>query len=435
MKLYQLVSDLACRRPARWQIQPRYALQLPGRELTLPAGAWLLELPGESASADGVDSEDILYRLADGTLVTLSRPLTDSEAMLVENSQAVRVMASYRSLEQAAFEDWGVQVEHIDHHPPFKLIKCPLCWGTDFTSVDFAQVWCDTCHATFTVRHTAGDPGWVIETWFSTTLSNASRYLLPRTTDLWLTLVLKDSGDLLDLTHEDHCWRDDCTPGQLALTGTDSALRPGLHACNVGTLYEWSLGGRVPAHYDYNRHGYQTLQWPDGREEAWPETAFLRTSSLTHDERRDLEQVVRELEKGVDEGYLEYKEGILGTVRGLLDRPVSPPLVAHRVPFPDAGRLNDGEKYLLHHWLLKREEQYHLVFAYPVWLVVRAADGDTGNWLVVQDSLCPQCSHEVRREHLTGSGDDALRRSGGHRSHRWCHELWEETGWTPPSGT
>lgn len=49
-------------------------------------------------------------------------------------------------------------------------------------------------YATFTVRHTAGDPGWVIETWFSTTLSNASRYLLPRTTDLWLTLVLKDSG-------------------------------------------------------------------------------------------------------------------------------------------------------------------------------------------------------------------------------------------------
>jgi hypothetical protein len=40
MKLYQLVSELVCRRPARWQIQPRYALQLPGRELTLPAGSW-----------------------------------------------------------------------------------------------------------------------------------------------------------------------------------------------------------------------------------------------------------------------------------------------------------------------------------------------------------------------------------------------------------
>lgn len=422
MKLYQLVSELVCRRPARWQIQPRYALQLPGRELTLPAGAWLLELPAASA---GAESEDLLYRLADGTMVTLPRPLTDSEATPVENPEAIRAIAAYRPLEQAAFEDWDVQVEHIDHHPPFKLIKCPLCWKTDFTSVDFAQVWCDTCNATFTVRHTAGDPGWVIETWLSTTLSNASRYLLPRTTDLRLTLVLKDSGDLLDLTHDEHCWRDDCTPEQVAPTGPDSALRPGLHACHVGTLYGWSLGGGVPAHYDDNRHGYQTLHWPDGRKESWPETAFVRTSNLTHDERRDLEQVVWELERGVDDGHPSYKESLLETARGLLGRPVSPPYVAHRVPFPDASRLNEGEKYLLHRWLLQKDERYYIVYAYPVWLVVTAAEGDTEGWRVVEDNFCPRCGRVVRVEHLTGDDD---------RSHRWCRELWEETGWVPLSG-
>lgn len=138
MRLYELTTDLVCRRPDRWQTHLRYALQLPGRELTVPAGAWLLELPAER------DSHDALYRLADGTLVTLSRPLTNGEATLVENPQAVQAMTAYRALKQAAFEDWGVALEHIDRHAPFKLIKCPLCWGTEFTSVDLAQVWCDT---------------------------------------------------------------------------------------------------------------------------------------------------------------------------------------------------------------------------------------------------------------------------------------------------
>jgi hypothetical protein len=72
-----------------------------------------------------------------------------------------------------------------------------------------------------------------------------------------------------------------------------------------------------------------------------------------------------------------------------LDRPVSPPYVAHRVPLPDAGRLNDGDKYLLYRWLLKREERYQLVFACPVWLVVAAADGERGRWRVVGDNTCP----------------------------------------------
>jgi hypothetical protein len=135
MKLYQLLSELVCRRPARWQIRSRYALQIPGRRLALPAAAWLLALPAEG---DGTDGDNVLCRLADGSLVSLSRPLTDSEAIPVENPEAVRAMAAYRSLEQAALEDWGVRVEHIDDHPPFKLIKCPLCWGTEFTSVDFS---------------------------------------------------------------------------------------------------------------------------------------------------------------------------------------------------------------------------------------------------------------------------------------------------------
>ena len=92
----------------------------------------------------------------------------------------------------------------------------------------------------------------------------------------------QNSGDLLDMTHDEHCWRDDCTREQVALTRSDSALRPGLHGCHVGTLDDWNLGGRVPAYYDHNRQKYQTFHWPDGRKESWPGTGFVRTSNLTY---------------------------------------------------------------------------------------------------------------------------------------------------------
>ena len=417
MILYQLNIPVTFRRPARWQAHLRYALSIPGREITLPAGAWVLAL------FRGTGTGERLYRLADGRVVAREQPLAETEATVVTNPQAITAMKSFRTTEEAAAEDWGVDVEHVDRHPPFKLIKCPLCWGTQFTSVDFARVWCERCHTTFSVRHTAGDPGWIVDAWFSTALFNASRYLLPRTADLCLTLVLKDSGDLLDLTHDGHCWRDDCAPGQVALTGSDSGLRPGLHACQVGTLYDWNLGGRVPVHYDFNRHGHQALHWPDGRKDSWPETAFVRTSNLTHDERRDLEQVMWELGRQPGDDFPGYRRGLLASVRNLLDRPVSPPYVAHRVPFLDAGRLQEGEKYLLHRWLLKREERYQLVYAYPVWLVVTAAGGDRDGWRVVRDDLCPRCGHGVRPDDRTGEGGDGL--------HRSCRELWQETGWQP----
>lgn len=414
MKLYELTTELACRRPPRWQTHLRYALHLSARELTLPTGTWLLELATESDNA--------LYRLADGTVVSLTRPLQDSEARLVEHPEALRAMASYRSLEQAALEDWGVYLEHVDSSAPFRLIKCPLCWGTEFASVDFAQVWCNTCNANFTVRHTAGDPGFVVDCTWEHYSGRHAHYLLPRTTDLCLTLVLKDSGDPSDFTHGNACWRDDCMPEQLALTGPDSALRPGLHACNVGTLYGWSLSGRVPAHYDYNRHGNATLLWPDGREESWPETAFVRTSHLAHDEQRNLEQVVWELEKLVGDDSADYRQDQLQTVKGLLARPIVPPHIAYRAPFPDAGLLHEGEKYLLRHWALKKDERYRLVCAYPVWLVVKAADSDVGGWRVVRDNLCPRCGYGVLAEHLAGDDD---------WSHRWCRELWDDIGWEP----
>ena len=419
MSLYELTTDVTCHRTARWYGHLRYALCIPQQALALPAGSWLLALPSDA------DSGEHLYRLPDGRVVARERALTGDEARKVTNPQAIAAMESYRTLEQAALDDWGVHVEHVDHSAPFRLIKCPLCWGTEFASVDFARVWCNICNASFTVRHTSGDPGFCLDVHFGNYLGRHAHYLLPRTADLCLTLVLKDSGDPLDLAYDRRgCWRDDCTPEQVALTGRESALRPGLHACQVGTLYGWSLGGRVPATYDYNQHGWATLRWPDGREESWPATSFTPTSNLTRDEQRALRQVAREIGKR-EEMSPNYREGLLDVLAELCDRPRVPPYVAYQVPFPDAGRLQEGEKYLLHRWLLKREKQYGMVYGYPVWLVVTADEGETSGRRVVKDNLCPRCGRDAESGSVATSDDEV---------HRYCRDLWAQTGWLPKTG-
>jgi hypothetical protein len=207
----------------------------------------------------------------------------------------------------------------------------------------------------------------------------------------------------------------------VALTGPDSALRLGLHACRVGTLYGWSLGGRVPERHEHNRHGCETLVWPDGREEMWPGLAVVRTSHLTHDERYTLERVMRKVQELKDVSPA-YREKLLAALEALYCRPRTPPYVAPRVPFPDAGRLQEGEKYLLLRWLLKREERYQLVYGYPVWLVVAADESEARGWRVITDNLCPRCGCEV----VSGA-----RPGVGEADHRYCRKLWAQTGWQP----
>lgn len=48
-------------------------------------------------------------------------------------------------------------------HNPFDEISCPACEENNFISMDHASVWCDKCNAQFFVRHTSGDPGYVVD--------------------------------------------------------------------------------------------------------------------------------------------------------------------------------------------------------------------------------------------------------------------------------
>jgi hypothetical protein len=108
-------------------------------------GAWLLELdPAEVWLGDDRTETEHLYRLATGEVVALDHPLTGEEAVEVTDPQAITAMNAYRSLDEALLEDMGVALRcEQPGLPPFALIKCPLCGGADFVSVDLASVWCD----------------------------------------------------------------------------------------------------------------------------------------------------------------------------------------------------------------------------------------------------------------------------------------------------
>lgn len=182
---YILRQPLPARCLSHWEIHTRYAFRLRGEMLTLPVGTWLLALP---VSGDG---HSPCYRLADGRTVVLDTPLTTLQADLLTDAQSLTALTAYRPLEQAVWEDWGLSIEQVGRMSPFRLIQCPLCGGDAFTTVAFAEVWCDGCHAQFSVRHTAGDPGFVVDCTWRYYQCRAARYVIPRSDDMLLTSVGK----------------------------------------------------------------------------------------------------------------------------------------------------------------------------------------------------------------------------------------------------
>jgi hypothetical protein len=421
---YVLRQPLVARRPTRWDVRVRYAWRYPEKTVDLPAGTWLLALP---PPPDG-RSTPPHYRLADGRVVALDEPLTAEEVDPLTDRQALAALAAYRPLDLAIWEEWGLHVDHIDRLPPFRLIQCPLCGGTSFTTVDFAEVWCDECNARFTVRHTTGDPGFVVDLSFRRVTPRHSRYLLPWSKSLVLTLVCKNSADPLDLSHADYCYRPDCTPDQAALTDGSGSLRAGLHACAPGDLYDWSLSGWVPTGYEPNGYGSYDLIWPDGRTESWPATAFLPASGLDWDGRYRLEQAITLLTGHAPAGTC--REACLAALDALRKRPSRPPRLPPFIPWPRRGELAPGEKYLLHRWVVQTYEEAGMVAARPVWLVVvdAAAEEYAHRWRVVRDNLCPHCGRPVAAADL----DETVKAKRPWRTpHGACRETWRAGDWTP----
>jgi hypothetical protein len=400
--------------PTSWELHARYALQRGGGEVILPAGTWLVELDPVETWPD--QKNEYLYRTPSGEVIALESPLAEGCYKEVTDPQIFTAMNAFRNLDTILSEDFGMSLQRTCHGlPPFALIQCPLCSGTSFTTVDLASAWCDRCNAAFHARSTAGDPGFVVDVTWEHYNPFTAHYVLPRTVKLLSTLVLKDSGDPRDMSR-DHC-SGECRAGPILLTDGSTGLRPGLHRCQIGTLYDWRrIYGQVPAPEDLR----EDPNWEiDGQ--RWPAAAAIRVLPLKHSERRALKLAVNALPRELASAAREIQD--------ILNLRSRSPSVLEAV-LPDVRNLQEEERYLLHHWLTMVPDNPYDGYetALPVWYVVTPLLSDrylTG-WKVVRKDICPRCGDPVSPE------DVALGEGGRSRwdiPHGYCRETWEKTGW------
>ena len=403
-----------------------------GDQVTLPAGTWLLEESDE----DGVR----VFRLASTHRVVLDRDLLPEEAEVMANDQAIQAMQAYQPLD-AQVQAWGLSLEHIDTLAPFSLIRCPICGSYgQFASLDFAGVWCNCCNANFYVRHTAGDPGFVVQVEWNNVNYLRARYLLPRTDNLSMHMVFKKPG-LASRDPRDMRPHHSCTTETMPLTAEDnSTLRPGLHTCHIGDVYPWRFDGSAP--HLGERHVVQASQWQVAGK-SWPRSAYLPTIGLPVEDYQGLKQMVALLGtlNGKDGSPICLSNSQLMTAHRLaelLERPLleQPSVyVPLNALLPPLGELGDDERYMLHHWLVITTDR--LPSAWPAWLVVKPeweSRGGEGHWLkgwcVVRDDICTVCGKRVTQEEI----HQLLNATGGQNlwrlsSHSGCLKTWKDGLW------
>jgi hypothetical protein len=180
----------------------------------------------------------------------------------------------------------------------------------------------------------------------------------------------------------------------------------------VSGLYDWRLVGWAPCLADISRFYVQS--WDiDGDDDPWPQCACVRRVELNETERRRLES-------------LRETVAVLDDLRGNRRRDS----IWVDAPLPPASRLQDGEYYMLHHWLVECDDRgQRATCAWPAWYVVRpvpAADdlNHVEAWQVVRRDVCPVCGHQVA---------DATLAQVDEPSHAGCRRVWDKTGWRPVS--
>ena len=410
-RVLKLKADAEFRTARSWDVFARYAISHGDKEMTIPAGTWLLELGPQDYSCGTFIYQ---YRLVGGEVVTRQTPLVEGQFKVVRDPQIRMAMNAYRDIDTVVEEDFGLNLDRLCRGlPPFALIRCPLCGGTDFTTCDLASVWCDKCNAQFSARPTSGDPGFVVDVHWEHYSMGSAVYLLPPVRTLIGTLVLKDSNNPRDMS-VNGC---DCKEGEVRLTDQSTGLRPGLHECNIGTLYDWrKVYGQVPRPEDLS---HSSTSWTvDGVQ--WPQSATERVLSLSYGERSYLDIA----NYWLDKQYENVKNGLAA-----LSKIRSTQLDVFEARFPDAAELGKDERYLLHHWVTikKNSSSGDYELAVPVWYVVTPVVEDRWikGWNVVRKDICPVCGKRILPEHL----NEGQYKHSYDDPHHGCRESWASMTW------
>jgi hypothetical protein len=362
---------------AGWRRQwetPDALILASGTVVVITPGTWLLDL------GQGDYNGQPLYRLAGGQMVTLAEPLTPATAEIVDDWQVEAAMRAFQPLSEMVRQAFGLELDVVDHGlHPFQLVKCPLCHGTEFVTLDLASAWCRNCNARFTVEHTAGDPGFHLRCDWGQQSWQASHYLLPKWPELALVLTLKDSGDPLDMSWDPSCGRE-CEGEAVRVTGSDHVLRPGLHVCQVGTIYGWTLIGHVGS----TRVNGEGGLYGDGR--LWPGPELLAPPHV--------------------------RQGTVCAIGATL---------------PPVDALAAGEQYQLHRWWVQ-EQAGRRTMLHPGWRVVRKIEGDPFDtrYVTVRADLCPTCGRPVMPDEFQRRRVEPVE---GDVHGFACRETWQMAGW------
>lgn len=365
--VYRLKQEVHFEPRKAWSVQVRSAFAYSeGEPFTAEAGRLVIHLNEE-------DQEDHLYRFVDGRIGVLDTS-PDERFAPVDDPEIVALAEHVRSLPEM-LGDYGLGFDTVSRLRPFTLIRCPMCGGTSFTSLDLAGVWCDRCNTSFDTRSTAGDPGVVVDVDLSHYWPLNARYIVPKS--LGLSMVIKDfgySGHPEGPCGERCCNVTDPEPGEARDNGYRLArgIRADVNRCGL-QVYDWSMGGYLEPE---NRGGVHSLSLiiEDGEEERevdlWDRLYALE--SVRSNRLPPLEWL--------DDGDIEEQEWWY---------------LADGLPYVSSERKG---------W-------------YPVWWKVRARVEQPRMgmkkvvaWEVTDRSLCPKCL-----------------RPAGERDHSYCQEKidWE----------
>jgi hypothetical protein len=149
----------------------------------------------------------------------------------------------------------------------------------------------------------------------------------------------------------------------------------------------------------------------------WPLSASLERRALDRFQAGRVREAAAALRR-MDDRDVQDAAGALERLAAIPQGQADPLVwVQHLPPLSELG---EGERYMLHHWLLQpSSSDTDHVMAHPVWYVVKAVlqERRLEAWDVVRKDVCPACGGRVTEP----------------EAHAHCRKPWAETGWEPPS--
>ena len=414
--VYRTITEIDVKSSGRNFVHIRYAIVNKGNQYVLPAGKLVVYL--------GEEKGQYIYRSAEGQILISSNLLIPGEQVeQVDDIEVITAMNSFFTHEDYLAKR-GLKFDTPTYdHSPFSMIKCPMCGGTNFYTMEHGEVSCD-CGTFFKIRFTGGDPGAVIDATIEEYNWRQAKFIIPANNKFHFSATVKLSlASMFPSRVEGN--NNNTTDGQ------SSTIRAGVNKDLIYEVYKWSFWGDVPEFRDIS-HAVRN-NFSENRDWLRSSTVdVLPNRSKWVNDKHLLKRLLHLTEKNTpDDSYtIEY-------LQKLIDLPSKTPYInvpRHR-ELPDMKILKEGEYYLLHHWALYKD-QYSDLSACPVWYIVKPRLVEcVTEFDVIEDAICPICGEIVTQENMKAFGEVKDYENYWNETedpHGGCFVFWNLTGWCLP---